>query len=99
MKVRGQRSTVNGHFTILSKNRLYEKVIEPLLSVRSTGSITVERVAKPMKNDVLSKFRQRLGEEHAEMCMCAGMNLCFLMNSRESRLVIIKNSSQMSNID
>jgi len=82
VKVRGQRSTVNGHFTILSKNRLYEKVIEPLLSVRSTGSITVERVAKPMKNDVLSKFRQRLGEEHAEMCMCAGMNLCFLMNSR-----------------
>jgi len=35
-----------------------------------------------MKNDVLSKFRQRLGEEHAEMCMHAGMNLGFLMNSR-----------------
>jgi len=48
----------------------------------STGSITVERVAKPMKNDVLSKFRQRLGEERAEMCMRAGMNLGFLMNSR-----------------
>jgi len=69
-------------FTILSQNRIYDKIVEPLLSVRSTGSIVVERVAKPMKNDVLSKFRQRLGEERAEMCLRAGMNLGFLMNSR-----------------
>ncbi len=78
-------STFNGHRALISNlynQRLYEKIIEPLLSVRSTGSITVERVAKPMKNDVLSKFRQRLGEERAEMCMRAGMNLGFLMNSR-----------------
>ena len=65
----------NQFFTILSQNCLYDKIVERLLSVQSMGSIVVECVAKPMKNDVLSKFRQHLGEECAEMCLRAGMNL------------------------
>ena len=36
---------------------LYLKIGKPLLSIRTTGSITVERVSKPLKNNVLTKER------------------------------------------
>ena len=53
-------STTGGHqgrlefFGIAPPSKLYDLVIEPLLLVRSTGSISVERVAKPLKNNVWS---------------------------------------------
>jgi hypothetical protein len=54
-------------------------LIEPLLSLRTTGSITVERIAKPMKHKVLEKHRNRLGIPKAEMLLRVGLNLRALM--------------------
>jgi len=79
-KTGGHHARLQFFSLVPGDNKLYCKVIEPLLSVRTTGSIAVERVAKPMKNDVLTKFRQRLSEERSELCLRVGMNLAFLKN-------------------
>jgi hypothetical protein len=44
-------------FSILPQSKFYSVLAEPLLSLRTTGSITVERIAKPMKHKVLEKHR------------------------------------------
>ena len=62
---------------------LYKKVLEPLLSMRTTGSVAVERVAKPMKHKVLTSCRNRLGIERAKMLLRVGMNPRFLMEKRK----------------
>ena len=83
-------STTGGHqgrlefFSIAPPSKLYDLVIEPLLSVRSTGSISVERVAKPLKNNVWSKLRSNLGQDKAEVCLRAGLNLRYLMKVRST---------------
>jgi hypothetical protein len=66
-------------FSILPKSQFYTMLIEPLLSLRTTGSITVERIAKPMKHKVLEKHRNRLGIPKAEMLLRVGLNLRALM--------------------
>jgi len=43
-----------------------EKVVVPLLSMRAIGTISVERAAKPLKNYVRSKSRNRNGMEKSE---------------------------------
>jgi hypothetical protein len=53
----------------------FKKMALPLLSMKSTGSITVERVAKPLKNGVLDPARNRLGVMKQIMCLRAGLNL------------------------
>ena len=37
------------------RSKLYRLVAEPLLSVRTAGSIDVERAVKPMKNGILTR--------------------------------------------
>ena len=49
--------------TYMSDSRLFQMVILPLLSMRTTGSIDVERVAKPFKHNILRKERNRLSDE------------------------------------
>ena len=66
-------------FSILPKSQLYTVLIEPLLSLRTTGSITVERIAKPMKHSVLEKHRNRLGIVKAELLLRVGLNLRALL--------------------
>jgi len=73
-------------FCFMAKNALYDMMLEPLLLIRSIGSISVERIAKPMKNNVLSKFRQHLSPEHAEVCLRAGLNLIFLRGTHTHSL-------------
>ena len=50
-------------------------VARPLLSLKTTGSISVERAAKPLKNGVASKDRNRLSHDKRLMCLKVGLNL------------------------
>ena len=43
--------------------------------MKATGSITVERVAKPLKNGVLDPSRNRLAPMKQIMCLRAGLNI------------------------
>jgi hypothetical protein len=45
--------------------------------------MTVERVAKPLKNSVLTKDRSKLSTGKSEMLLRAGLNLRFLQDSKE----------------
>lgn len=53
----------------------YKYVVKPLLSVCTSGSIDVERVAKPLKNCVLARNCSKLQKEKAETLLCVGLNL------------------------
>ena len=50
--------------------------------VRTTGSMTVERVAKPLKNSVCTKSRRRLKPKVASILLRTGLNLRFLVESK-----------------
>ena len=65
------------------KSLFFLEVAKPLLSVRITGSMTVERVAKPLKKSVLTKECSKLSTGKSEMLLRAGLNLRFLQDSRE----------------
>ncbi len=45
------------------------------LSTKGTGSISVERVAKPLKNRVASKDRNRLSNDKRALLLRVGLNL------------------------
>ncbi len=53
------------------------------LIIRVSDTIR-ERVAKPLKNGVLTKERNRLSVEHADMQLRAGLNLRFLLEARKA---------------
>ena len=61
---------------------LYIHVAKRLLSMCTEGLISVERVAKPLKNKVMSDERNRLGDESAEVLLRAGINLHFLYHAK-----------------
>jgi hypothetical protein len=69
----------NGRLNFFSdgfeRSLYFKKVALPLLSMKTTGSITVERVAKPLKNGVLDPARNRLAPKKQLMCLRAGLNL------------------------
>jgi hypothetical protein len=67
-----------------------KKTIVPLLSMRTTGSIAVERVAKPLKNFVKSKTRNRNGLDKTEVYLRAGINLRFLYEANKVMKKTIK---------
>ena len=63
-------------------SKLYRLVAEPLLSIRTAGSIDVERAVKPMKNSILTRDRNRLGDDAAGILMRASENLKILMKAK-----------------
>jgi hypothetical protein len=71
-------------FSTLSRSVFIEKVAKTLLSIRSTGSIAVERVAKPLKNKVMTKARNQLDVAKQETLLRVGLNL---ENLRKANLV------------
>jgi hypothetical protein len=56
--------------------------LKPLLSMGTSGSVSVERIAKPLKNYILNKHRNKLGLMRAHMCLQVGLNLRFLAKAR-----------------
>ena len=52
------------------------------MSVRTTGSIDVERVAKPFKHNILTKERNRLSDEKGNVLLRLGKNLQLLMQAK-----------------
>ena len=65
-----------------STEPLYTLIGKPLMSLRTTGSMTVERVAKPLKNSVCTKSRRRLKPKVASILLRTGLNLRFLVESK-----------------
>ena len=57
----------------------YHKVAKPLLSMKCVGSMDAERAAKPLKHSILTKERNRLEHEKAELLLRTKTNLRYLM--------------------
>ena len=57
-------------------------IAKPLLSMKTAGSVSVERVAKPLKDGVLTRNRNRLGNERRIVALRAGLNLNLKMRLR-----------------
>ena len=61
---------------------LYSKVAKPLLSMRATGSIELERMVKPLKHYIQNKERNRLQNGKAELLLEASINLKYLEDTK-----------------
>jgi uncharacterized sporulation protein YeaH/YhbH (DUF444 family) len=57
-------------FCTVSNYNIYRRVAKPILSARTSGSIAVERVVKPLKKRVLGRDRASLGIENVAICLC-----------------------------
>ena len=81
------------------KAPVFLEVAKLPLSVRITGSRTVKRVAKRLKNSILTSNCAKLGTGKAEMLLRAGLNLRFLQEAeekKEGRWVVEMTSYQRS---
>ena len=65
------------------KSVLYTDAAKQLLSVSITGSMDVERAAKPLKHSVLIKERAAMSVGMADIALRAGINLHFLQAAKE----------------
>jgi hypothetical protein len=61
---------------------LYQQVGKHLLSMKSVGSMDVERTAKPFKHCILTKDRNRLSDEKGVVMFRAGQNPKHLHHAR-----------------
>ncbi len=61
----------------------YQQVWKRLLSMKSAGSMDVERVAKPFKHSILTKDRNALSNEKGIVLFRAGQNLKHLHHACE----------------
>ena len=61
---------------------LYQLVGKRLLSMKSVGSMDVERTAKPFKHSILTKERNSLKDERGIVLFRAGQNLKHLHHAR-----------------
>jgi hypothetical protein len=62
---------------------LYQQVGKQLLSMKSVGSMDVERMAKPFKHCILTKDRNAVSNEKGIVLSRAGQNLKHLYHARE----------------
>ena len=59
----------------VSDSEFYCRVAKPLLSLKTVGSMDCERVAKPMKNKVISKNRNCISDDKAIVLLRVSENL------------------------
>ena len=81
-----RHGSVNGRFlffeTFVPNNEFYQKVAKPLLSMRTVGSMDVERRIKPIKQDILTKKRNRLYDGNGVALYRASENLKHIMKAK-----------------
>ena len=63
----------------------YLKVAQPLLSLKTVGSMDAERAAKPLKHNIMTKERNKLGHEKAEVLLRTQTNLRYLLSVKATR--------------
>ena len=68
--------------TYMENNEFYQKVAKPLLSMRTVGSIDVERRVKPIKHTILTKKRNRLKDPKGIALYRASENLKHIMKAK-----------------
>ena len=77
---------LEGHFRFFKVYRpnslFYQRIALPLLSMRTTGSIDVERAAKPYKNSMITRDRNRLSDEKGIVLFRGGRNLKHLAKAK-----------------
>jgi hypothetical protein len=66
------------------ESEFYQWVAKPLLLMRTVGSIDVEHRIKPVKNDILSKTRNRLSDSKATVLYRTSENLNHLMKAKKN---------------
>ncbi len=78
---------VEGRFlffeTFAANSEFYLKVAKPLLSMRTVGSIDVERRIKPIKHSILTKKRNRLLDPKGVALYRASENLKHIMKAKK----------------
>eukprot|EP00956_Cyclotella_meneghiniana_P014446 scaffold21567_cov36-Cyclotella_meneghiniana.AAC.2 len=85
--VTGTRTTTfsggKGRRTFTAHSELYQLIAKPLISMRTVGSIDVERRVKPLKDTILTKKRNRLSDTKANVLYRAHENLKHIMNAKK----------------
>ena len=66
----------------MENNEFYQKVAKHLLSMRTVGSIDVERRVKPIKHTILTKKRNRLKDPKGIALYRASENLKHIMKAK-----------------
>jgi len=69
--------------TFAAHSELYQLIAKPLISMRTVGSIDVERRVKPLKDTILTKKRNRLSDAKANVLYRARENLKHIMNAKK----------------
>jgi hypothetical protein len=77
------QTTNSGHGGI-TKLSYFNCVAKPLLPMKTTGSISVERAAKPLKNKIADKTRNRNSKDKRTVLLRCGLNLRLKRQSLES---------------
>jgi len=78
-KTGGHDSSIAFYSQVAEKTGFVERLlVVPLLSMRATGFISVERAAKPLKNYVWSKSCNRNEMEKSETLLHVGLNIRLL---------------------
>ena len=82
-----KQNAIDGCFqffeTFAASSEFYLKVANPLLSMRTVGSIDVERRIKRIKHNILTKKRNRLQDPKGVVLYRASENLKHIMNANK----------------
>jgi len=71
------------------QHTLFKLIATPLLSISSTGSIDIERFAKPLKYTIKTKEKNRTTDEFASMLLCILINIRNVDEARDKLHVIV----------
>ena len=66
-------------------SEFYLRVAKPLLSMKCVGSMDAERAAKPLKHNIMTKERNKLGHEKADVLLRTQTNLRYLLSVKATR--------------